>query len=74
MSIRIATGRTISTSPIMPISTGHSEASAVSRSGASISETSRPMNSGITVSSSATAKLAANMAEYQPFVCRMKCQ
>ena len=48
--------------------------SAAWRSGASISETSRPMKSGMTVSSSATARLATNMAPYQPFVCLTKCQ
>jgi hypothetical protein len=32
------------------------------------------MKRGMTVSSAATAKLAANMAAYQPFVWRTKCQ
>jgi len=32
------------------------------------------MNSGITVSSSATARLAANIAANQPLVCFTKCQ
>jgi hypothetical protein len=32
------------------------------------------MKSGITVSSAATARLAANIAAYQPFVWRTKCQ
>ena len=44
------------------------------RSVASISDTRRPMKSGITVSSAATARLAANIAAYQPLVCRTKCQ
>ena len=44
------------------------------RSVASISDTSRPMKSGSTVSSAAVARLAANMAAYQPFVCFTKCQ
>ncbi len=32
------------------------------------------MNSGITVSISATARLVTNMAAYQPLVWRTKCQ
>jgi hypothetical protein len=39
-----------------------------------MSETSLPMKSGITVSSSATARLAAKRAANQPFVCLTKCQ
>ncbi len=64
----------ISTSPTIPASIGHSRASAACRSVASISETSLPMKSGITVSSSATARLAANIAAYQPLVWLTKCQ
>ena len=73
-SVRIASGRTTSTSATMPSSIGIAAVSAAWRSGVSISDTRRPMNSGMTVSSSATARLAANIAAYQPFVCLMKCQ
>ncbi len=74
MSARIASGRTRSTSPTIPASSGHSCASAAWRSAASISDTSLPTNSGITVSSSATARLATNIAAYQPRVWLTKCQ
>jgi hypothetical protein len=73
-SLKIASGRTTSTRAIIATSIGVSAASAAARSVVSISATSRPMKSGITVSSSATARLAANIAAYQPFVWRMKCQ
>jgi hypothetical protein len=58
----------------MPISIDAFWASAPTRSDASISETSLPMKSGITVSINATARLVANMAPYQPLVCFTKCQ
>ncbi len=73
-SVRIASGRTTSTSATMPSNIGIAAVSAASRSGVSINDTRRPMKSGMTVSSNATARLAANMAAYQPFVCLMKCQ
>ena len=74
MSASSTSGRTTSTSATMPASSGNCSCSAAMRSLASISDTSRPMKSGITVSSAATARLAANMAAYQPFVWRTKCQ
>ncbi len=74
MSTMYATGRTSSTSAIMPTSTGHSRSIAARRSPDSISDTRRPMKSGSTVSSSATTRLAANMAAYQPFACFTKYQ
>ena len=58
----------------MATSNGHSRSSAAMRSGASMSDTSLPMNRGMTVSSSATARLAANIAANQPLVCRTKYQ
>ena len=74
-SVRIASGRTTSTSATMHEQHRHRARRAPpARSGGSISDTSRPMNSGMTVSSNATARLAANIAAYQPFVWRMKCQ
>ena len=74
MSASSTSGRTMSTSPTIPRSSGHCAASAAWRSVASISDTSLPMNSGITVSSSATARLAANIAANQPFAWLTKCQ
>jgi hypothetical protein len=70
----MTSGRATSTRPTMPASSGHSRESAPMRSVASMSDTSRPMKSGITVSSSATARLAAKSAANQPLVWRMKCQ
>ena len=74
MSARLASGRTKSTSATMPASKGHCASRAAWRSTASISETSFPMNTGITVSISATARLVMNMSAYQPLVWRTKCQ
>ena len=58
----------------MPTSIGAFARERRLRSVASISDTSLPMNSGITVSISATARLVTNIAAYQPFVWRTKCQ
>jgi hypothetical protein len=74
MSTQATSGRATRTSTTIVASIGHCACSAAMRSLASISDTSRPMNSGITVSSAAVARLAANMAAYQPFVWRTKCQ
>ena len=73
-SASITSGRTRSTSATMPTSRGHWSSSAARRSVASISDTSRPMNTGITVSIRATARLVTNISAYQPLVCRAKCQ
>ena len=62
MSASSTSGRTMSISTTMPSSIGDCCASAAWRSAASISETSLPMNTGITVSISATARLVANMS------------
>ena len=40
----------------------------------SASMSKAPMNTGITVSISATARLVTNMSAYQPLVWRAKCQ
>ncbi len=74
MSARFASGRTTSTSATMPASKGHWRSSAAWRSGASIRDTNLPINTGITVSISATAKLVTNISAYQPLVWRTKCQ
>ena len=74
MSTRITSGRTMSTSATMPSSIGACCARAAWRSAASISDTSLPRNTGITVSISATARLVANISAYQPRVWRTKCQ
>ena len=70
----ITSGRTMSTSAIMPSSKGSCWASAAWRSTASIIATSLPMNTGIAVSIRATARLVTNMSAYQPLVWRTKCQ
>jgi hypothetical protein len=67
MSTSSTAGRTKRTSATMAASIGHCASSAAIRSVASISDTTRPMKSGITVSSSATAQLATNIAANQPF-------
>ncbi len=74
MSARLASGRTMSTSATMPTSKGHCRARAAWRSTVSISDTSRPMNTGITVSINATPRLVTNMSAYQRLVWRTKCQ
>ena len=73
-SASITSGRTMSTSATMPTSSGHWSFSAAWRSTASMSDTSLPMNTGITVSISATARLVTNISAYQPLVWRTKCQ
>jgi len=72
-STNSTSGRSTSTAASMPASTGASRASAAARSVASIIDTRRPTKSGISVSTSATARLVANTAAYQPGVCRRKC-
>jgi hypothetical protein len=67
-------GRMMSTSATMPASRGHCAASAAGRSWASIRDTSLPINTGITVSISATARLERNSSAYQGFDWRTKCQ
>ena len=69
-----ASGRTSRIRPIMPTSMGSCCASAAWRSAASIIDTRLPMNTGITVSIRATARLVTNMSAYQPLVWRTKCQ
>ena len=73
-SIRIASGRSSRTTASMPSRSGQRCASAAWRSAASISPTNWPMKTGMVASSSATDRLVANMAAYQPRVWRMKCQ
>ena len=73
-SASITSGRTMRTSATMPTSSGHWSFSAALRSTASMSDTSLPRNTGITVSISATARLVTNISAYQPLVWRTKCQ
>ena len=58
----------------MPTSIGIWAAMAAWRSVVSISATNLPMNTGITMSISATARLVTNMNKYQALVWRTKCQ
>ena len=74
LSASNAIGRPISTTPTMPSSAGRAAANAAARSAACISVTSRPMKTGISVSSSATPSPVANIARYKPRVWRAKCQ
>ena len=64
ISASSTSGRTTRTRAIMPMSIGHCSRSAAMRSAASMSDTRRPMKRGITVSSAATARPAANIAAY----------
>ena len=74
LSTSSTSGRPNSTSADMPSSIGIAPASAAARSVASIRRTRRPMNSGITVSISATARPVTNSVAYRPLVWRTKCQ
>jgi hypothetical protein len=74
LSSSSASGRPMSTSAAMPMSAGSAPASAAARSVDSISRTSLPMKTGISVSISATARPVANIATKSPRVWRMKCQ
>ena len=58
----------------MPISMGVAAWKAAARSLASISETSLPMNTGMSVSTSATPSPVTNMAPKSHRACRTKCQ
>ena len=58
----------------MPASMGSAALNAAARSAACISVTRRPMNTGISVSISATTTPVANIAANSHFVCRTKCQ
>ena len=73
-SAKMTTGRMSRISTIIAINIGACCAIAAWRSTVSINATSLPMNTGITMSISATARLVANTARYQPRVWRTKCQ
>ena len=73
-SANITSGRAISINATIAISSADCCARAAWRSAACISVTSLPMNTGIRVSISATARLVANMSAYQALVWRTKCQ
>jgi hypothetical protein len=70
LSSSSAAGRPKSTSAAIPSSEGSAACSAAARSAASISATMRPMNTGISVSISATSSPVQNIAANSPRVCR----
>jgi len=70
LSIISASGRPTRISTAMAINIGMASASAAARSVASISRTSLPMNTGISVSIRATIKPVANIAPNRPLVWR----
>ena len=74
LSASSESGRPISTTAAMPRSIGAAALSAAARSLVCISVTSLPMNTGISVSISATARPVANIVRYRPRVCWTKCQ
>jgi hypothetical protein len=62
LSASNVSGRPMSTTSAIPINIGSAAANAAARSAACISVTSLPMNTGISVSISATARPVANIA------------
>ncbi len=66
LSASSVSGRNTSTSAAMPISMGVAAWKAAARSLASISVTSLPMNTGISVSTSATPSPVTNIAREEP--------
>ncbi len=69
-----ASGRSTSSTSAMPTRIGQKSANSVSGLLAVISVTTRPMNTGMSESSSATAKPATNSPMNKPLACRAKCQ
>ena len=74
LSASSVSGRNTSTIAPMSSSIGVAARKAAARSAASISVTSLPMNTGISVSISATARPVTNIAANSHRVCRTKCQ
>ncbi len=74
LSASSVSGRNTSTSTAIRISDGIAAWNAVVRSSCSISVTSLPMNTGISVSTSATASPVTNIAANSQRVCPTKCQ
>jgi len=62
MSVIWRNGRTINTTSIMPDKVAACAANAATRSGAAISATSLPTNTGMHISASATLRLVTTMA------------
>ena len=74
LSASSVSGRPNSTIAAMAASVGVAARNAAARSSACISVTSLPMNTGISVSISATARPVTNIAANSQRVCRTKCQ